>query len=172
MTGYSLGSLVILTALDHLASLPPAQTAHIVQDVYLLGTPAPTDSLTWSRVRRVVTGRLVNAYTSAEDDYVLAILSRISIGSVTQGSFGVAGLQPVEVAGVENVYIEGVEGHVTWRGVVGKCLEKCGLKDIRHAEVEKQGMIEERIKSEIEENQRNLSPDNTDEALEGDTTRL
>lgn len=160
LTGYSLGSLVILTALEHLSTLPPDETAHIVQDVYLLGTPAPTDAATWSRVRRVVAGRLVNAYTSAEEDYILAVLSRISLGAMTQGEFGVAGLQPVDVAGVENVYCEGVEGHVTWRGLAGRCLEKFDARGVRDAEVERQEKtVGEKIRKQVEAVQSDLSAD-------------
>ncbi|THH10806.1 hypothetical protein EW145_g1066, partial [Phellinidium pouzarii] len=114
LTGYSLGALVVLAALEYLADLPPAQSMHLVQDVFLLGTPAPADGSAWpwTRARRVVAGRLVNVYTDAESDYVLALLSRVSFDAAAAGSWGVAGLQPVAVAGVENVKCEGVEGHI------------------------------------------------------------
>ncbi|KAF7294835.1 hypothetical protein MIND_01021400 [Mycena indigotica] len=115
LTGYSLGALVIMEALKYLASLPPSETLHLVQDVYLFGTPAPSDDIAaWTSMRRLVSGRLVNGYS--QDDYVLAVLCRLS--SV---SWGVAGMQSVDVLGVENVLCE-VDGHTRWRTMIGKSL--------------------------------------------------
>ncbi|KIJ41222.1 hypothetical protein M422DRAFT_780381 [Sphaerobolus stellatus SS14] len=131
LTGYSLGSLVIVEALKYLAELPPAKTAHIVQDVFLFGTPAPTSQSMWAAMRRVVAGRIVNCY--AESDYVLAILSR-----TTDGEWGVAGLQPVDVPGVENVQCLEVQGHLQWRGRVGQYLQLCGADGVQPEEVELQ----------------------------------
>jgi hypothetical protein len=119
LTGYSLGSLVIFEALKYLASLPPTDTIHLVQDVYLFGTPTTTDAAVWASIRRLVSGRLVNGYSS--NDYVLAVLSRAS-----NASWNVAGLQPVDVLGIENVYCQGVDGHTKWREMVGSCLRDCG----------------------------------------------
>lgn len=140
LTGYSLGSLVILSALNELSLLPTSETIHLVQDVFLMGTPAPAGDLKmWTRIRRVVAGRLVNAYVSAEEDYVLAVLSRLSLSSLTtaavEADWGVAGLQPVPVSGVENVKIEGVHSHVQWRGMVGKALTTCEVRDLDMDEV-------------------------------------
>ncbi|KDQ61026.1 hypothetical protein JAAARDRAFT_173479 [Jaapia argillacea MUCL 33604] len=131
LVGYSLGSLVIFEALKHLASLPPSLTAHIIQDVFLFGLPAPCDEGTWSSVRRVVAGRLVNGYS--EEDYVLAVLSRAS-----DARWHVAGLQPVAVQGVENLNCDDVEGHLQWRGKIGSCLARCEAPGIINAEVETQ----------------------------------
>jgi hypothetical protein len=131
LTGYSLGGLVVFEALKYMAALPPSQSTHLVQDVYLFGLPASTDAATWASVRRVVAGRLVNGY--CEQDYVLAVLSRAS-----SGSWEVAGLGPVAVKGVENVDCKGVEGHLKWRGRIGKCLQDSGAPGINAAEVERQ----------------------------------
>jgi hypothetical protein len=131
LVGYSLGSLVLFEALKHLAETPPADAAHLIQDVFLFGSPVPVDASPWSAIRRVVSGRLVNGYAS--EDYVLAVLSRASYAN-----WKVAGLEPVSVMGVENVYCEGVDGHLKWRGMIGKCLEQCEAPGIIHAEVEKQ----------------------------------
>ncbi|KAF8077848.1 DUF726-domain-containing protein [Lyophyllum atratum] len=131
LTGYSLGSLVIFEALKSLASLPPAETAHLIQDVYLFGTPVPADVSTWSGIRRLVSGRVVNGYSS--NDYVLAILSRAS-----DANWDVAGLQPVDVMGIENILCESVDGHTMWRGMVGKCLRDCHAPGIISDEVDLQ----------------------------------
>ncbi|KLO18362.1 DUF726-domain-containing protein [Schizopora paradoxa] len=152
LTGYSLGSLVILSALNELSRLPPSETAHLVEDVFLMGTPAPAGDLKmWTRVRRVVAGRLVNAYVSAEEDYVLAVLSRLSLSSLSSAAvfadWGVAGLQPVPVSGVENIKVEGVYGHVQWRGMVGRTLATCGARGLDMDEVHLQeSFVVERLK--------------------------
>ncbi|EMD38549.1 hypothetical protein CERSUDRAFT_94077 [Gelatoporia subvermispora B] len=142
LVGYSLGALVVFEALRFLAALPPAESAHLIQDVYLFGAPIPTDEAAWAAVRRVVAGRLVNGYGS--NDYVLAVLSRMS-----DVSWGVAGLQPVQVKGVENVSFEEVDGHVKWRGMVGHCLQQCGAPGIVDSEVQKQ--LEKKAKKIAEE---------------------
>lgn len=156
LVGYSLGSLVVFEALRHLASLPPSQTAHIVQDVYLYGTPVPTDEESWTAVRRVVAGRLVNGY--CEDDYILMILSRVS-----DATWGVAGLTPVAVKGVENIKCEGVDGHLKWRGMVGQCLQESGAPGIAGEQVKAQV---ENVLSQIEELGPKVSAKDADVVLE------
>ncbi|KAJ4487836.1 DUF726-domain-containing protein [Lentinula aciculospora] len=131
LVGYSFGSLVILEALKHVASRPPSETSHLIQDVYLFGTPASTDPALWSSVRRVVTGRLVNGYAS--QDYVLAVLSR-----ATDVSWQVAGLHPVDVQGVENVHFEDIDGHTKWMGKIGSCLRRVRAPGIKDEEVDAQ----------------------------------
>jgi hypothetical protein len=144
LTGYSLGSLVIFEALKYLASLPPAETTHLIQDVYLFGTPASTDILKWASIRRLVSGRLVNGYSN--NDYVLAVLSRASDASWT-----VAGLQPIDVMGVENILCESVDGHTKWRGMIGHCLKECDAPGIVHGEVDIQlAEVASRAKKETE----------------------
>lgn len=135
LTGYSLGSLVIFEALKYLSTLPPSQSTHLIDSVYLFGLPTSTrDVASWGKVRALVSGRLVNGWVEPEEDYVLAILSRATM--LAEGSWGVAGLTPVQVKGVENVKCEGVEGHLKWIGMVGRCLEKCGVSGILQQEVE------------------------------------
>jgi len=135
LTGYSLGSLVIFEALKYLSTLPPSQTTHLIDSAYLFGLPTSTrDVVSWNKVRAVVSGRLVNGWVEPEEDYVLAILSRASV--LTEGSWAVAGLAPVIVKGIENIKCEGVEGHLEWIGMVGRCLEKCGVDGIVQQEVE------------------------------------
>lgn len=145
LSGYSLGSLVIFEALKYLASLPPRETTHLIQDVYLFGTPTTTDTAVWASIRRLVSGRLVNGYSS--DDYVLAVLSRAS-----DASWSVAGLQTVDVNGVENILCESVDGHTKWRGMIGSCLEECGAPGIVRKEVNIQlAEVASRVEKEIEE---------------------
>ncbi|TBU65863.1 hypothetical protein BD310DRAFT_912243 [Dichomitus squalens] len=131
LVGYSLGSLVIFEALQYLASLPPAQTLGLIQDVYLFGSPISTSAAQWAAVRRVVSGRVVNGY--GKNDYVLAVLARAS-----GMSWRVAGIAPVELQGVENVACDEVDGHLKWRGMIGQCLAKCSAYVVDQAEVKKQ----------------------------------
>ncbi|CAK5277654.1 unnamed protein product [Mycena citricolor] len=128
LTGYSLGALVIFQALECLAALPPSETVHLIEDVYLFGAPVTTDLARWASIRRLVSGRLVNGY--ARDDYVLAVLSRIS-----NASWEVAGLRSVDVVGVDNVLCEEVEGHTQWRVMVGKSLQLAGAPQIEDQRV-------------------------------------
>ncbi|KAF9075168.1 DUF726-domain-containing protein [Rhodocollybia butyracea] len=146
LIGYSFGSLVILEALRRVASLPPSETSHLIQDVYLFGTPASTDPTVWSSVRRLVAGRVVNGYSSK--DYVLAVLSRAS-----SGSWKVAGLHPVDVQGVENVHFDEIDGHTSWRERIGQCLKDVGAPKINDDEVKAQlkAVIEERSTEEAQE---------------------
>ncbi|KAI0928718.1 hypothetical protein AcW2_004640 [Taiwanofungus camphoratus] len=140
LVGYSLGSLVVFEALQYLASLPPSESAGLVQDVFLFASPVSTDEPVWASVRRVVAGRLVNGYGS--NDYVLAVLCRVS-----HITWSVAGLEPVPVKGVENLACNRVDGHLKWRGMIGQCLEDCEASGVISSEVKKQmehkeGMIE------------------------------
>ncbi|KAH9854179.1 DUF726-domain-containing protein [Lenzites betulinus] len=152
LVGYSLGSLVIFEALQHLASLPPAKTLGLVQDVFLFGSPLPTDPAQWAALRRVAAGRVVNGYGA--NDYVLAVLARVS-----GMNWGVAGLQAVDVQGVENVACEQVDGHLKWRGMIGQCLAQCGAPGVDRAEVARQlerkaAKIEEEVGMTEEEAER------------------
>ncbi|KAF5315713.1 hypothetical protein D9611_004886 [Ephemerocybe angulata] len=129
LVGYSLGSLVIYEALLELAARAPSQTLHLIQDVYLFGSPVPADPDNWAKIRRVVTGRVVNGYS--DRDYVLAVLSRAA-----DATWNVAGLEPVAVKGVENMNCSEVTGHTAWRGLVGKYLRQCGAPGILAREVD------------------------------------
>lgn len=157
LVGYSLGALVIYEALGHLSKLPPDAAADIVQDVFCFGLPAPTDPVAWTAIRRVVAGRVVNGY--AKDDYILAVLSRAS-----SASWDIAGLTPVEVQGVENIQCSEVDGHVKWRGMVGKCLEQCGAPGIVPEEVQAQvrnvaARIEKEVEAEAESEEEDVPVD-------------
>ncbi|KAJ6623528.1 DUF726-domain-containing protein [Mycena sp. CBHHK59/15] len=143
LAGYSLGGLVIFEALKYLALLPPSETMHLIQDVFLFGTPTPTDAPIWTSIRRLISGRLVNGYS--EDDYVLAVLSRLS-----DVSWGVAGLQPILVSGVENVLCKDVDGHTKWRDMIGKSLQQCGASGILDQQVDEQARVASEMEKEME----------------------
>ncbi|KAF9265459.1 DUF726-domain-containing protein [Marasmius fiardii PR-910] len=157
LTGYSLGSLVIFEALKYLASLPPSETAHLIQDVFLFGTPASADGELWSTFRRLVVGRIVNGYS--DGDYVLGVLSRAS-----SANWKVAGLEPIDVIGVESVLVREVTGHTKWRGLIGKALKSCGAPGIVDEAVEEQ--FENMARSMEEEESNDLSKEDIEAVIQ------
>ncbi|EPS66741.1 hypothetical protein M569_08033, partial [Genlisea aurea] len=109
LVGFSLGARVIFRCLQILSE--NEANAGIVERVVLLGAPIPIRDMNWEATRKVVAGRYINAYSS--NDWMLGIAFRASL--LTQG---LAGIQAVEVAGIENVDVtEVIESHSSylWR---------------------------------------------------------
>lgn len=87
----------------------------------IMGAPAATDSATWAAAREVVAGRLVNCYSRS--DWVLGFLHRAE--GVTRR---VAGLQPVDANGVEDVDVTDlVKGHLRYGAATRAILERVAL---------------------------------------------
>lgn len=132
LVGFSLGSRLIYTCL---LSLAERGAFGLIENVVLMGSPVPANKESWKTIRSVVAGRVVNVFS--EQDYILAFLYRTS--SI---QLGVAGLQKVEVKGVENVDAgDLVEGHLRYRFAVGRILRTAFLKgdmDVREVEREEQ----------------------------------
>ncbi|KAK3713771.1 hypothetical protein LTR37_008257 [Vermiconidia calcicola] len=147
LIGYSLGAKVIYTCLRNLAE---RKAFGLVESVVVMGAPTPSDSADWRMVRSVVSGRVVNAYST--QDYILAFLYRSS-----GFQYGVAGLQPIEnVKGIENVDVSDmVSGHTTYRFLAGTILKKVGFEDvdIEELENEQKARREEEEKQERERNE-------------------
>ncbi|KAF2198758.1 DUF726-domain-containing protein [Delitschia confertaspora ATCC 74209] len=152
LIGYSLGARVIFSCLKALAE---RKAFGLVENAVLLGAPTPSDTEDWRRVRSVVSGRLVNVFST--NDYILAFLYRTS--SI---QYGVAGLQPIlGVHGVQNVDVsELVNGHLRYRYLTGSVLKKIGFEDVDVKEVEKEEddmrAVEELERTESEKNQRKV----------------
>lgn len=130
LIGYSLGSRLIFSCLQSLAK---RGAYGLVENVILMGSPTPSNDQHWRRVRSVVSGRVVNAYS--ENDSVLAFLYRTS-----SLQLGVAGLQPVEnVPGVENIDVsEMISGHLRYQFLLGKIISSIGLQDLDMREIERE----------------------------------
>ncbi|KAJ4297735.1 hypothetical protein N0V90_005630 [Kalmusia sp. IMI 367209] len=130
LIGYSLGARLIFSCLQTLAQ---RKAFGLVENVVLLGSPCPSDAEDWRSIRSVVSGRVVNVFST--NDYILAFLYRTS--SI---QLGVAGLQPVlGIHGVQNVDVsEMVSGHLQYRYLTGSILKKIGFEDIDIAEVEQE----------------------------------
>lgn len=127
LIGYSLGARVIYTCLMTLAE---RRAFGLVESVVLVGAPTPLTVSEWRKVRRVVSGRVVNIYST--NDYIPAFLYCTS--SI---QYGVASLQKVQgVKGVENVDVSVlVSGHTRYRYLAGSILKKIGFEDIDMGEV-------------------------------------
>lgn len=155
LMGYSIGARVIYACLVELAE----QNAFgLVEAAVLMGTPAPSDSRSWRKIRSVVGARIVNVYST--EDYILGFLYRS-----TKLEFGVAGLGEVQdVFGVENVDMsKTVSGHDRYRYLVGSILTKIGFGDIdfnRVAEQERALELVERKKEQTRKRVQQHKQDN------------
>ncbi|XP_010316399.2 uncharacterized protein [Solanum lycopersicum] len=119
LVGFSLGARVIFKCLQVLAE--SANTSGLVERVVLLGAPIAIKSMNWEAARKVVAGRFVNAYTT--NDWMLGIAFRASL--LTRG---LAGIQPVDVPGIENVDVtELIDGHSSYLWATQKILDLLDL---------------------------------------------
>lgn len=157
LIGYSLGARLIYACLQSLAD---RHAFGLVENVVLLGAPAPSDSVNWRKVRSVVSGRVVNVYSTK--DYLLGFLYRTS-----SLQYGIAGLQEVVgVIGVENVDVsELVDGHTKYRLLTGAILKQIGVEDVDLEEADRQAKEEER-EEEREEEERRRRAENGEETAE------
>ncbi|KAJ5089735.1 hypothetical protein N7532_008419 [Penicillium argentinense] len=130
LIGYSLGSRLIFSCLQNLAK---RGAYGLIESVILMGSPTPSNEEHWSRVRSVVSGRVVNVFS--ENDNVLAFLYRTS-----SFQLGVSGLQPVKgVPGVENLDVSDViSGHLRYQYLLGKIISSIGLQDLDMREIERE----------------------------------
>ncbi|KAF1988993.1 DUF726-domain-containing protein [Aulographum hederae CBS 113979] len=141
LVGYSLGARLIYSCLKSLAE---RKTFGVVENVVMMGAPAPADAATWRKLRSVVSGRLINVHSG--NDALLKFMTRRS-------KIAIAGLQAVEeVPGVENMDVgEEINSQLRYRFQVGNILKKSGFRDIdftalEQEEIDLQEMEEEEKK--------------------------
>lgn len=161
LIGYSLGARLIYSCLQRLAD---RKAFGLVENVVLLGAPCPSDAPDWRKMRSVVSGRVINVFST--QDYILGFLYRTS--SV---QLGVAGLQPVlGVRGVQNVDVtELVDGHLQYRFITGSVLRKIGFEDVDVAEVVKaEREMAEQAEKEAAERKKNEGEGTGDEEKDGE----
>jgi len=114
LIGFSLGARMIYYALLELHERKhrkenPVHVSHIVQDVYLLGSPVSGDKAQWEKIREVANGRVVNGYSA--NDWTLAVLFR-----ATGLKVHVAGTTAVETTGVEDLDLGAlINSHADYR---------------------------------------------------------
>lgn len=130
LLGYSMGARVIVSCLEELAK---RRAFGIVENVVVAGAANSRDTKVWRRIRAVVSGRVVNAYST--NDHLLAFLFRTH-----DPTAGIAGLGPIErVSGVENVDVSAiVNSHFQYRFVTGQIMSACGFEDIDQHAVERE----------------------------------
>lgn len=119
LVGFSLGARAIFKCLQHLA-----ETGYdgIVERVVLLGAPIAIRDENWGAVRKVVSGRLINAYST--NDWMLGVAFRANL--LTQG---LAGIQSVNVPGIENIDVtELVDGHSSYLWATQEILDRLELE--------------------------------------------
>lgn len=123
LVGFSLGARVIFECCRELSK---RRRFDLVENVVLMGAPVPSDKRDWRCVRAVCSGRVVNCHSGS--DLVLAYLYRSA--SI---QFGIAGLQKVELCGVENCDLsDTVQGHLRYRFLVGRILrDRLGIEGVR-----------------------------------------
>ncbi|KAJ6989891.1 transmembrane and coiled-coil domain-containing protein 4 isoform X3 [Populus alba x Populus x berolinensis] len=124
LVGYSLGARLIFKCLETLAETE--HSAEVVERVVLLGAPISIKDQKWEAARKMVAGRFVNAYSTG--DWTLGVAFRASL--LTQG---LAGIQPVDVPGIENVDVTDlVEGHSSYLWATQQILEQLELDAYYH----------------------------------------
>lgn len=117
--GYSIGARVVFKCLESLAS---RGALGIVDNAFFMGAAVTADPERWRKVRKVVAGRLVNAYGSF--DWALAFFHR----GCGHGVY-VSGLRRVELDGVENLNMAylGIEGHRELKDCVPRVMRAMGI---------------------------------------------
>ncbi|KAI3747722.1 hypothetical protein L6452_10328 [Arctium lappa] len=119
LVGFSLGARAIFKCLQHLAE---NGYDGIVERVVLLGAPVAINGENWGAVRKVVSGRFINAYST--NDWMLGVAFRASLLSQ-----GLAGIQAVDVPGIENVDVtELVDGHSSYLWSTQEILDRLELE--------------------------------------------
>lgn len=153
LVGYSLGAKVIFACLRTLAE---RKAFGLVESVVLIGTPAPSTAAEWREIRSVVSGRVVNVFST--NDYILGFLYRSH--SI---QYGVAGLQAVEgVKGVENVDVSSfIKGHTNYRFLTGRILKQIGFEDVdlEFLAEEENALMEQQMREEMERTENEMSED-------------
>ena len=146
LLGFSTGARLLFSCLEALADAGP-DAVGLVESAFIVGGAMNASPARWARCRSVVSHRLVNGTLCTpthppchavlltqrrwagfkEDDLVLALLFRAN--SLKVGS--VAGLQPVEVAGVENLDLSsicpGKTGHGNYREMAADIFAAMGI---------------------------------------------
>jgi Protein of unknown function (DUF726) len=117
LIGFSLGSRVIFYALEALAR---HKALGIVEHAILMGAAVTNNPTRWGAVRRIVAGRLVNAYSTT--DYVLHYLYRAA--QLEKG----AGVGPVAHPDVESIDVTQIaSGHLAYAAATEELVRYIGF---------------------------------------------
>lgn len=127
LIGYGLGARVIYTCLMQLSE---KRVFGAIENAVVLGAPCPTDVRSWTAMRSVVAGRLVNVYS--KNDYLLGFMYRTG-----SWQYGIAGLEKIQgVHGVENLDVSDLAtNHIRYQHLVNIVLKKLNWEDVGNAGV-------------------------------------
>ncbi|OAA46846.1 transmembrane and coiled-coil domains 4 [Metarhizium rileyi] len=141
LIGYSLGATAIHACLQSLAE---RKAFGLIDNVVIIGAPAPSNAAHWRTLRCVLSGTLFNVYS--ENDLILGFVYRMH-----SLALGIAGLQAITpVKGVQNLDLsERVSGHLRYPSLTGEILQECGFTGVRcDGEIEKDDLI--RMKDDVQ----------------------
>ncbi|GAV72452.1 DUF726 domain-containing protein [Cephalotus follicularis] len=121
LIGFSLGARLIFKCLQCLFEAR-GENAGLVERIVLLGAPISIKNENWEDARKMVAGRFINAYSA--NDWTLGITFRASLFSQ-----GLAGIQPVNIPGIENVDVTTlIQGHSSYLWMTKQVLEQLDLE--------------------------------------------
>ena len=97
----------------------------IIENVIILGAPCTVNESEWRDIRGIVSDRIINCYSV--NDWVLKFVYRTATATTS-----VAGLQPIECDGVENVNLSNcIDGHSEYYKktpiILKYLIDSCGL---------------------------------------------
>lgn len=124
LIGFSLGARVIFFCLQELAQRKDSEG--IIGDVVLLGAPVTASVDQWKPLGRVVSGRMVNGYSSS--DWMLKFLYRTSSAAIR-----VAGLQEIkwEDRRLKNIDLTTlVSGHMDYYKKLNEILDYVNIRTV------------------------------------------
>lgn len=124
LIGFSLGARVIFFCLQELATRKDSEG--MIGDIVLLGAPVTASVDQWRPIGRVVSGKIINGYSSS--DWLLKFLYRTSSAAIR-----VAGLQEIrwEDRRVKNVDLTPlVSGHMDYYKKLTEILDYVGVRTV------------------------------------------
>lgn len=125
LIGFSLGARVIFFCLQELAERKDSEG--MIGDVVLLGAPVTASLDNWRPIGRVVSGRIINGYSSS--DWLLKFLYRTSSAAIR-----VAGLQEIkwEDRRLKNIDLTHlVSGHMDYYKKLNEILDYVSIRTVR-----------------------------------------
>uniref|UniRef100_UPI00358F1DF2 transmembrane and coiled-coil domain-containing protein 4 isoform X2 n=1 Tax=Myxine glutinosa TaxID=7769 RepID=UPI00358F1DF2 len=134
LIGFSLGARVIFYCLQEMSKAEGG--VGLLEDVILLGAPAPGSATHWQPIVHLVAGRIINGY--CRGDWLLKFLYRSSSAELS-----VAGLQPLELENhrIFNVNLTTiVDGHLDYNKKMDVILKTMGVKTREALSVDSKGL--------------------------------
>lgn len=112
LIGFSLGSKVIYSCLKELN-----KKSHYVHNIILLGGAAKLKNDKWAECKKIVTGRMINAYSTT--DYIINYFYSVYVMHKAIGNY------PIEVQGIENYDVTDLaSGHLSFRDNLEKIIHR------------------------------------------------